>query len=251
MCAFADYEWTSDDPPQIKWFKACEQQLTDPSWKQVKGQIAHICGEKPAAARYDASMTPKERDVYDNLILLCPTCHVDVDRLRPDHFTVEILRLMKERAASKANTSWASDEQIELFVQLSIQSEALDGTLATGPSPQTIRPAGIPSDEAVGLPTITQKGGRPRLVLVRMNDRVIVRNSGDADARSPQVLPDDVAKQLVVESADIAPPLVSPDGEWEYGIVASTYGQSSPGSIELRWSDSAGTPYSATFPVSP
>ncbi len=31
------------------------------------GQAAHICGEKPSAARYDPAMTDAQRDAVENL----------------------------------------------------------------------------------------------------------------------------------------------------------------------------------------
>lgn len=46
----------------------------------VLGEIAHIAGEKPGAARYDASMTPQQRNAYGNLIFLCPTHHTQIDK---------------------------------------------------------------------------------------------------------------------------------------------------------------------------
>lgn len=64
-------------------------------------QIAHIKGEKPgknnkrASARYDANMNNKERNSYDNLILLCPSCHKIVDG-QPQTYTVEILQKIKK-----------------------------------------------------------------------------------------------------------------------------------------------------------
>ncbi|MFJ3402221.1 hypothetical protein ACIPM5_35095 [Streptomyces microflavus] len=43
------------------------------------GEIAHIRGAKKGSARFDASMTNEERRAYDNLLILCPTHHEQVD----------------------------------------------------------------------------------------------------------------------------------------------------------------------------
>lgn len=46
---------------------------------RVLGDEAHIKGEQPGAARYDAAQSPDERESYENRILLCPTHHVEID----------------------------------------------------------------------------------------------------------------------------------------------------------------------------
>jgi hypothetical protein len=54
-------------------------------------------------------MTDKERYAFDNLILLCPTHHVQIDDLEPERFTVEVLTKMKNDAmsGSDATSEWA------------------------------------------------------------------------------------------------------------------------------------------------
>jgi hypothetical protein len=46
----------------------------------VLGEMAHIAGEKPGAARYDPDMTQTQRNAYANLIFLCPTHHTQIDK---------------------------------------------------------------------------------------------------------------------------------------------------------------------------
>jgi hypothetical protein len=57
------------------------------------GQEAHIVARSPGGARY-ASLPVKDRDGYDNLILLCANDHREVDT-QPGRYTVERLRAMK------------------------------------------------------------------------------------------------------------------------------------------------------------
>ena len=60
------------------------------------GEMAHICGKRPGANRYDAIQTDAERDDYQNLILLCPTHHRLIDREENEAvYTVENLHKMK------------------------------------------------------------------------------------------------------------------------------------------------------------
>jgi hypothetical protein len=39
----------------ICFFTGCEEQLTDPKWKMVNAEVAHINGENPGSARCRAS----------------------------------------------------------------------------------------------------------------------------------------------------------------------------------------------------
>lgn len=105
------------------FYDACEEVLTKPEWKQVNGEVAHIRGERPGAARYEKSMSEPERRAYDNLMLLCPKHHKLVDRLEPDAHSVERLLKMKERHLAGCNgAKWASDERLDVIVELLIES---------------------------------------------------------------------------------------------------------------------------------
>lgn len=57
----------------------------------ILGEMAHIRGEKPGAARYDPSMTDPKRNHYDNLIFLCPNHHTEIDKINPGFYTPEKL----------------------------------------------------------------------------------------------------------------------------------------------------------------
>ncbi|MGQ0661529.1 HNH endonuclease [Sphingosinicella sp.] len=46
----------------------------------ILGEMAHICGDRPGANRYDPNQTQQQRDDYENLVLLCPTHHRLIDR---------------------------------------------------------------------------------------------------------------------------------------------------------------------------
>jgi len=60
----------------------------------IIGEMAHIKGENPTAARYDANMSDNERNGYDNLILLCGNHHKMIDD-QPNTYTVEKLKEIK------------------------------------------------------------------------------------------------------------------------------------------------------------
>jgi 5-methylcytosine-specific restriction endonuclease McrA len=65
---------------------------------QLVGQIAHIVAAEggPKAPRGDASLTSAERAREENLLLLCPDCHLSVDNLdNVGRFNVEWLQQRK------------------------------------------------------------------------------------------------------------------------------------------------------------
>lgn len=54
------------------------------------GEIAHVISAGDNGPRTNAELTPEERSRYDNLILLCPTCHTVVDKAE-QHYPLELL----------------------------------------------------------------------------------------------------------------------------------------------------------------
>jgi hypothetical protein len=87
------------------FYRGCEEKLTDPAWQQVNADVAHICGEKPTAPRFDRSMSDQARNDFSNLMLLCPGCHRRIDRLRPQDHSVDTLREMKAQHEQRADTA--------------------------------------------------------------------------------------------------------------------------------------------------
>jgi hypothetical protein len=67
------------------------------------GEVCHIKGKKPDAARYDPAQTPAARNDYDNLILLCAPHHKVIDD-DEEAYTVERLRKMKADHEARAMT---------------------------------------------------------------------------------------------------------------------------------------------------
>ena len=64
----------------------------------VIGEMAHVIGYKKGAARGCAKR--QYDNSYDNLILLCPTCHTKVDKA-PKHFSVKTLKSKKREWEDK------------------------------------------------------------------------------------------------------------------------------------------------------
>ena len=72
----------------------CEEDLTAlvDSGNYIVGEMAHVIGNKPSAAR----ATPDGgADTYDNLILLCPTHHTHIDQAPEGAYPAEMLHEWK------------------------------------------------------------------------------------------------------------------------------------------------------------
>ena len=60
------------------------------------GEICHIEGLNPGAARYNPVLSEEEVNGIDNLILLCPLHHNMIDQ-NPEYYTVDLLKKMKRQ----------------------------------------------------------------------------------------------------------------------------------------------------------
>lgn len=69
---------------------ACHRALLNDSGIFV-GDIAHIEGLNPKSARYNPNMNDAERNAPENLMLMCPTHHREVD-ISSKHTAVELLK---------------------------------------------------------------------------------------------------------------------------------------------------------------
>ncbi len=102
-------------------------QKADPA---LIGEAAHIYGENPgtskkaASARYKENMTDEERNHYDNLIYLCPSCHTLIDKQEADYPAEKLFDL------KKTHENWVN-EQLDksmsevTFTELEIAAKAI------------------------------------------------------------------------------------------------------------------------------
>jgi hypothetical protein len=96
-------------------FPRCKQPLIENN--TVVGEMCHIKGEKPKAARYDPNQTDRERDSFENLILLCGTHHTIIDG-DEKKYTVERLTAMKAKHKSKQTTTFAITDNLAIRIAL-------------------------------------------------------------------------------------------------------------------------------------
>ncbi|WP_421790057.1 HNH endonuclease signature motif containing protein [Hyphobacterium sp.] len=104
-------------------FPDCWEKLTFPKASNqapfTLGEMAHICGNKPGANRFDAKQTQEERDDYENLILLCPTHHSLIDKKENEQtFTVEWLLESKSAHEARVERSLETDPTRPFLVVL-------------------------------------------------------------------------------------------------------------------------------------
>jgi len=71
-------------------------------------EVAHIVAASDAGPRGDAEAPDEELLAFDNLILLCPTCHTIIDG-SPEHYPVETVR------------GWKADHEGRLHALLGVQ----------------------------------------------------------------------------------------------------------------------------------
>jgi hypothetical protein len=207
-------------------YPGCEEALTDPSWGQVKADIAHIRGEPDGSARYDPSMTDDERNSYANLLLLCPNHHRLVDRLDPAGHPVARMHEIKQRAeAACTHHDWAPEVALERFAMLAVAA----------------------SDTAVEAQGSVE---RPRLVVtVGANHAIEVQNVGDGDAHDVTIEPVDEESAAATTLADVPPGRMSPGASWRAGFHTATFGHPGPHGVRVRWTGANGTAYDGEFPL--
>jgi hypothetical protein len=82
----------------------CDEDLTAlvATGNYVVGEMAHVIGSKPTAARG----TPEGgADTYDNLILLCPTHHTHIDKSPEGTYPVDMIHEWKRNHESEINSA--------------------------------------------------------------------------------------------------------------------------------------------------
>lgn len=91
----------------------------DQSVPTVIGEMAHVIAESPGGARFEPAC--KDRNTYENLILLCPNHHTLVDKGPVEEFAAQKLRAWKqehEASVSQALLTPSFAEKRELCKHL-------------------------------------------------------------------------------------------------------------------------------------
>jgi hypothetical protein len=103
-------------------FKSCNSKIID-EFESVIGVICHIEGEKPGSPRYNSNMTDHQRNNFENLILLCPTHHAQIDK-NQELYSVSYLKEMKSRHENKyKNNIYEIPPKILDIVKVSVNTD--------------------------------------------------------------------------------------------------------------------------------
>ncbi|MEW6379076.1 MAG: ABC-three component system protein [bacterium] len=107
----------------------CHKELiinkTQGDCESIIGEMAHIKGENPNSARYDADMTDKERNCYDNLILVCGNCHKMIDD-QVNTYTIGKLCQIKKQHEKWINESTEKEVVNVTFAELNVVTRYLN-----------------------------------------------------------------------------------------------------------------------------
>lgn len=171
-------------------------------------------------------MSDGERNSVDNLILLCPNHHREIDKLRPEDWSAERLleaKLDHERSCEKQ--SWAADGLLEFYASMA---------LADGAEHSPI-PARIPTRLAI------EKGP---------GDTYEVVNAGEFDVFDVVVeLSEDGPSAHVFRLEEGRLRRLSPGGRWKALMYAKTMSDRGSPVVALRWKDASGEECDAEFPL--
>jgi len=82
----------------------CQIELTASGDRETLGEMAHIVARASNGSRGESSLTVQERDSYNNLILLCPNDHTEIDKNYQDWSVDKLHRIKTE------HESWVSEQ---------------------------------------------------------------------------------------------------------------------------------------------
>ncbi|AMW21985.1 hypothetical protein Chelonae_p4234 [[Mycobacterium] chelonae subsp. bovistauri] len=139
-------------------------------------QAAHIHGENENSARYDPSMTTMSRNSIDNLILMCPTHHAEIDA-DEETWTAERLKELKtdhERRSyllSQAGKLWRQKFLTLDYVNVPRLSGMPGGAILLSACEEAgLKPGMTPRDIGFGVGGIV---GAAVLLLAQWDARVV------------------------------------------------------------------------------
>ncbi len=97
--------------------------------KSAQGEVAHIEGENDGAKRYNKNQTEEVRNSFANLMLMCPSCHTEIDN---DDLKFDVPILMKMKSDHE---KWVSNQLKTASITISfVEIEIIVKYLATNPS---------------------------------------------------------------------------------------------------------------------
>ena len=133
----------------------CVQPANDIDLSATIGEIAHIEALSDSGPRANPSLPHQDRNLYDNLILLCATHHTLVDA-QPKTYTVETLRTWKAAQEARYSNIMAQAMPNITFAELEVVTNALVNGEPFPPSPISV----IPLQDKIARNGLTEQSSR-------------------------------------------------------------------------------------------
>jgi hypothetical protein len=95
------------------------------------GEVCHIKGENPGAARYDPNQSNEERHGFDNLILLCNVHHKVADDDEAAYTVERLGQMKKDHEGRHTSPPPVDDATAERFVTVAIANSTVHGSVVT------------------------------------------------------------------------------------------------------------------------
>lgn len=133
----------------------------------VVGAICHIRARRKLGPRYSPDLSPTAKDEFDNLILLCTTCHKLIDSA-PDDYPPEWLQTVKqahERKAPQPVELSLADARHALLI-LAKHAPKTKGTILTVGDVSV--PGGVQSSAKHGAVSVAIGGANQAPINIRM-----------------------------------------------------------------------------------
>lgn len=130
----------------------CVADATATEKDAIFGKIAHIFAHSDDGPRANPSLTPQQRDCYDNWILLCSNHHDVIDK-QPDSFPAKTLLTWKADHESWVHDSLGTAMPSVSFAELEIVTKAI----LTNPSAPTDNFSVIPPKEKLARNSLSPK----------------------------------------------------------------------------------------------
>lgn len=97
-------------------FPGCSTPLYDSESDSIIGEICHIKGERKGSARYDENQSDKDRQGFDNLLLLCKIHHTIVDGDRVAYTFERLIQMKTDHQARHRSPPPFDNATVERFV---------------------------------------------------------------------------------------------------------------------------------------
>lgn len=185
----------------------CNTVLLNATGKLV-GEAAHIAAHSGGGPRYDKSMSPDERRAFENLILLCATCHTLVDKDPQTYTRAKLVKWKADREKRfsavgellrKAYLDEITDESDETGVSLPETLAGYDAYLSAISTTPSLD-AGAPAAVAAYAEKLRHLTVKDRQLIVAIVEKALQLTGAREHPNGVSVNPDDLRTLRINEA---------------------------------------------------